>query len=238
MPTKNNNSNKEENNKVRQGWKQDPESVRADILRVATTEFAANGLAGGRINIIAEKCKTSKRMIYYYFGGKDGLYREVLESTYRSIRGGERGLELDHLDPVPALEKLVEFTFKHHSRHPDFIRLIMIENIHQGKFLENSKEIKELNEPAINRVANIYQRGVDIGVFRGGITALELHWYISALSFFNVSNQTSFSMVFGDGLLSPGSQEMLSVHVRDMILRFVLSPDHMCKYIGKEAVET
>ena len=215
----------------RQGWKQDPESVKADILRVATNEIATYGLSGSRINVIAEKCKTSKRMIYYYFGDKKGLYRAVLESTYRSIRGGEKKLELDHLPPIKALETLVEFTFRNHSRNPDFIRLIMIENIHYGKYLEHLTTIKELNAPAINRVENIYNRGLEAGYFRDGITPLELHWYISALSFFNVSNRASFSMVFGDTLSSKDNQDQLVLHIKEMILRFILKPEHACKYI-------
>lgn len=218
----------------RQGWKQDPDSVKADILRVATKEMAAYGLSGSRINVIAEKCKTSKRMIYYYFSDKEGLYRAVLESTYRSIRGEEKELDLEHLSPIEALETLVEFTFRHHIRHPDFIRLIMIENIHHGEFLKHSDTIKELNIPAIKRVEAIYERGLKDGYFREGISPLELHWYISALSFFNVSNKTSFSLLFGDSLNSEESQEQLALHVKEMILRFILKPAHTCKYIGME----
>lgn len=231
MPGKMNSTAIANPSKVRQRWKQDPESVKADILKIATTEFASNGLAGGRINEIAERCKTSKRMIYYYFGSKEGLYRQVLEAAYQSIRGEEEELELDHLDPVTALSSLVEFTFKHHNQHPDFIRLIMIENIHHGKFLMNSEVIKELNAPAINRVKEIYDRGIAAGLFRTGISALELHWYISALSFFNVSNRTSFSIAFGDAFQDKEQQILLSDHTRDMILRFVLSPQHICNYI-------
>lgn len=216
----------------RQGWKQNPESVKADILRVATKEISDYGLSGSRINVIAAKCKTSKRMIYYYFGDKEGLYRAVLEATYRSIREGEKDLYLDHLPPIEAMESLVEFTFRHHRRHPDFIRIIMIENIHQGEYLKHSDTIKEVNAPAINRVEVIYRRGLEAGYFREGISPLELHWFISALSFFNVSNRASFSLVFGDSLNSEESQELLTTHVKEMILRFILKPEHTCKYIG------
>ncbi|MCB1760598.1 MAG: TetR family transcriptional regulator [Gammaproteobacteria bacterium] len=222
---------------ARQGWKQDPASVKADILKVATGEIATYGLSGSRINVIAEKCKTSKRMIYYYFGDKEGLYRAVLECAYESVRSGEQDLKLDHLMPIPALETLVEFTFRHHSQHPDFIRLIMIENVHNGKYLAQSETIKEVNAPAINRVKKIYERGLQEGYFREGFTALELHWYISALSFFNVSNRASFSMVFGDSLGSAEGQERLVAHTKEMILRFVLKPDHACRYIGADRSE-
>lgn len=216
----------------RQGWKQDPESVKADILKVATREIATYGLSGSRVNVIADKCKTSKRMIYYYFGDKEGLYQAVIEAAYCSVRDGEKGLDLDHLDPVTALETLVEFTFRHHSGNPDYIRLIMIENIHHGKFLEQSETIQALNAPAINRVERIYARGVEAGCFRKGVTPLELHWFISAFSFFNVSNRASFSLIFGNQLTDEGNQAMLAAHAREMILRFVLTPDRAREYIG------
>src|SRR5690606_8810204 len=134
---------------ARSGWKQDPAGVRKNILAVAMTEFAANGLSGARIDDIAAKTNTSKRMIYYYFGDKDGLYGRVLEEAYRQVRTGEQELELDHLPPIEALRRLAEFTFDHHSMHPDFIRIVMIENIHHGAYLEQSELIRLLNAGAI-----------------------------------------------------------------------------------------
>src|SRR5262245_47062899 len=50
----------------------DSELTRADILAVATKEFADHGLSGARIDRIAALMRTSKRMIYYYFGSKEG----------------------------------------------------------------------------------------------------------------------------------------------------------------------
>ena len=117
-------------------WKQDPEAVRADILCAAKAEFAKNGLAGTRVKDIADRIQTSRRMIFYYFGDKEGLYRAVLEEAYRQVRQAEVALNLDGLPPVEALRKLVEFTFDHHRENADFIRLVMIENIHDGLLYE------------------------------------------------------------------------------------------------------
>ena len=72
----------------------DPERTMAEILKVATTEFADKGLAGARIDEIAEATSTSKRMIYYYFGSKDGLYVAVLEAAYGRMREIETNLHL------------------------------------------------------------------------------------------------------------------------------------------------
>ena len=64
----------------------DAERTRADLLAVATEVFAESGYSGARVDEIAERTRTTKRMIYYYFGGKEGLYMAVLEQAYRGIR--------------------------------------------------------------------------------------------------------------------------------------------------------
>ncbi|CAG1013990.1 MAG: TetR/AcrR family transcriptional regulator [Rhizobiaceae bacterium] len=206
---------------ARGGWKQDPAGVQANIVAVATAEFAQNGLSGARMDEIAAKTRTSKRMIYYYFGDKDGLYRRVLEEAYRKVRDGEQRLDLENLTPVEALRRLVEFTFDHHSRNPEFIRLVMIENIHHGAYMAQSDVIREVNAGAIQNLEEICRRGREAGQFRP-VDPVELHWHISALSFFNVSNRATFSGIFGGELFSAGGQERLRRHVVEMVLRYVL----------------
>ncbi len=180
-----------------------------------------NGLSGARIDEIAARTKSSKRMIYYYFGDKEGLYLEALENAYRTVRVGEAELETDGLPPALALRRLVEFTFDHHHEHEDFIRMVMIENIHHGQYLERSDVIRRLNVTAIDNIASIYRRGVEAGEFRPGLDPLELHWQVSALCFFNVSNRATFSKIFGRDMGSPPEQANLRQNAVDMILRFV-----------------
>lgn len=216
------NKNKNNIKSNRNNWKQDPETVKANILEVATDEIANHGLAGSRINVIAEKSDTSKRMIYYYFGSKEALYEAVLEETYKSIRQEEKDLKLDHLTPIEALKTLVEVTIRHHNKHPNFIRLIMNENFRECRYLEKSKNIKELNAPAIERITEIYNRGVESGHFREGVDPLELHWYISALSFFKVSNRSSFKTAFNFDTADKVTEIVLTNNIKEMILRFVL----------------
>jgi len=209
----------------RSGWKQDPAGVRKNILAVAMAEFAANGLSGARIDEIAAKTSTSKRMIYYYFGDKEGLYGRVLEEAYREVRAGEQELELDHLPPVEALKLLAEFTFEHHSRHPDFIRIVMIENIHHGEYMVRSELIRLLNAGAIQKLEAICRRGREEGLFRDDVTPLELHWHISAMSFFNVSNRATFSRIFGNDLFNAVGQQTLKKHMVEMVVGLALKPE-------------
>src|SRR5687767_2923961 len=107
-----------------------PERTMADILEVATREFAEKGLSGARIDAIAEAMRTSKRMIYYYFGSKEGLYLAVLEEAYRRMRAMEAEAHLDDLPAEDALRRLAGHTLDYQWAHPEFVRLVQGENIH------------------------------------------------------------------------------------------------------------
>ena len=208
---------------------QDPEGAKRNIVEVASEEFALNGLSGARIDEIAARTRFSKRMIYYYFGDKEGLYLNVLENAYRLVRDGEAKLDIEGLAPMDALKKLVEFTFDHHHLHEDFIRMVMIENIHHGAYLERSKAIRQLNTSAIDTIESVYRRGVAEGIFRKGLEPLELHWQISALCFFNVSNRATFSKIFGRDFGAPKALAALRRDTVEMVLRYVVKARHLAE---------
>jgi len=206
----------------RKSWKKDPSAVRQDILAVATEDFAAHGLSGANINEIARKTSTSKRMIYYYFGDKEGLYCAVLEGVYAALRTSEDRLEVAGMEPVQALRRLVESTFDVHAAAPQFIRLVMIENIHNAAYLRKSDIVPKLNRSIIDKMEDVCRRGKAAGLFRDGADALQLHWLISSFSFYNVSNRATFSASFGPSLYQPGMQRLLRSRITDMILAAVV----------------
>lgn len=202
----------------------DPDRTMAGILEVATVEFAEKGLDGARIDEIAAATKTSKRMIYYYFGSKEGLYRAVLEDMYGRMRAIESSLHLADLPPVEALQRLVGFTFDHHHSNENFIRLVMSENMQRGAYLAQSKSIQTLNVPAIAAISELYDRGVASGVFRAGLDPVDIHASISALTFFNVSNRHTFGVIFKQDATAPDTAAMRRSSVIDMVLRYVRAP--------------
>jgi AcrR family transcriptional regulator len=199
----------------------DPARTTAEILAVATAEFAQKGLAGARIDEIAERTRTSKRMIYYYFESKEGLYVRVLEHAYQRVRAIEAQLHLDDLAPEAALRRLVEFTFDHHAGNEDYIRLVMGENINRAQFLAHSKSIQGLNVPALQAITQLYERGVKQGIFRKGLTALDIHATISALSFFNVANRHTFGTIFKFDPFSKAAHAKRREQVVETVVRFV-----------------
>jgi AcrR family transcriptional regulator len=199
----------------------DPARTMAGILAVAHTEFSEKGLAGARIDEIAAATKTSKRMIYYYFGSKEGLYLAVLEESYREMRTIEAQLHLEDLPPEDALRKLVGFTFDHHHGNEAYIRLVMSENMQRGEYLAQSKIIQQLNVTAIDGIKKLYDRGVAQGVFRAQLDPVDIHKSISALTFFNVSNQHTFGLIFKKDTQTAKALTARRDSVIEMVVRFV-----------------
>jgi AcrR family transcriptional regulator len=176
--------------------KPDAARTRRDILDVARQEFAENGFSGARVDAIAARMRTTKRMIYYYFGSKQGLYLAVLEQAYSGIRSMEQQLQLDRLPPVEALRRVIDVTFDYHEAHPEFVRLVSIENIHHARNLAQSAVIQNLNSTIIESLAAILRRGRDAGAFRTEIDPVDLHLLISAPCFYRVSNRGTFGTLF------------------------------------------
>ncbi len=197
----------------------DPERSREDILKVAIAEFARNGYSGARVDEIAAKTRTTKRMIYYYFGGKEQLYIAVLEHVYFVAREAERHLDVDHLDPVAAIRRLAELTFDHHESHPDFIKIVAAENVNRAEFIAKSKYLAELNTPAVSVAARILERGYASGEFRRQVDAIDVHLMVSAFCFFRMSNRHTFGALFGRDMLDPAQRD----HYRQMIGDLVVS---------------
>jgi AcrR family transcriptional regulator len=205
----------------RSSWTQDPEGVRRDILAAAREAFVENGFSGARVDDIATRTATSKRMIYYYFGDKRGLYAAVLEQAYAGIRNQELKLDLSTLPPAKALAELAGRTFDYHANNPDFVRLVMVENIHHAQHIAASEKIATLNLTAIDTVRPIYERGVAAGQFRDDLSPLDIHLTISALAFYNVSNRATILALFQHDMGEPGTLARRRQHIIETVLRFV-----------------
>lgn len=198
----------------------DAAAARANILAIATEEFAKKGLSGSRVDEIAERTHTVKRMIYYYFGSKDGLYRAVLERAYEDIRSLEVSLDLEAMAPDEALRALVRATFDYHNKHPDFVRLVMNENIHHGDHIGHLSIIKARRSTVLVMLRKLIDRGVAARLFRKDLDPIEVHMSISALCFYNVSNRYTFSRIFEIDMTSPKALASRREIVVDMVDRW------------------
>ncbi len=196
----------------------DAERTRAELLAVATEVFAESGYSGARVDEIAERTRTTKRMIYYYFGGKEQLYLAVLEDAYRGIREAEQKLRVDHVDPVVAIRRLAELTFDHHIAHDAFIRLVSIENIHRGEYISRLQSLREISTPATSVLDEILQAGRAEGKFRSDVDALDVHIVISAYCVFQVANRYTFGFLFGVDFTETARRAHLRRMIGDVVV--------------------
>jgi AcrR family transcriptional regulator len=207
----------------------DAEATKDRILTAAREEFANLGLGGARIDAIAEAAAANKQMIYHYFGSKDLLFSAVLEAEYERFRSAEAALELDRLDPLDALQKLVTFTWAYYLEHPGFISLVNSANLHKARHLEGSEIIRNTSRPFVARMKKLLARGVAAGMFRDDVEAVQLHITIAAIGYHYFTNRFSGSIVFERDLTAPKAlRERLAFNVKT-ILRLVCTPQTLIK---------
>lgn len=205
----------------RQRPRDEASETRENILEVATREFADKGLAGARIDEIADRTASSKRMIYYYFGSKDELYRAVLERAYQRIREQEEQAGFESLAPDTALRSIIGHNFDYHFDHPEFVRLVMNENVHHGEHIAQMDGLRTRNKSAIEQLATILQKGEEAGLFRAGIDPIDLHMTISALSFYNVSNRYTFMHNFGVDFTAPQTRAARRKQIIECVMAWI-----------------
>jgi AcrR family transcriptional regulator len=198
-----------------------PEANRAGIVAAAIDEFAARGFKGASMDAIAARTHTTRALINYYFGSKEKLYIAVLEQVYAEIREAEGKLDLDHLPPVEAVRRIVEFTYNYYLAHEGFVRLVVAENQVGGVHLRKSKAMRTLNRPIIDRLARVIERGQAAGRFRRDVDPVEIHKAIAALGMFNVTNRYTFGAIFQRDMGAKGDVARRRDIVADMIIRFL-----------------
>jgi len=198
-----------------------PEANRARIVQAAIDEFAARGFKGASMDAIAARTHTTRALINYYFGSKEKLYIAVLERVYGEIRDAEAKLDLDHLAPLDAVRRIVEFTYRYYMTHEGFVHLVVAENQAKGRHLRKSKAMRTLNRPIIERLARVIERGQAAGQFRRDVDAVEIHKAIAALGMFNVTNQFTFGAIFQREMGSKGDVARRRDVVADMIVSYL-----------------
>ena len=174
----------------------DLDRTRADILRVATAHFTETGFFGARVDEIAAETATTKRMIYYCFGSKDGLFAACLAEVYTAIRSFEEGLNLEALAPSDAVARYVSETIRYHEAHPELALLVRTENLMDAIHLANDG-VEPMSRSIVHILDDVLEHGRATGEFRAGPTGIELHIAVSALANFRITNASTISALFG-----------------------------------------
>lgn len=200
--------------------RRDAAATKARILKAGLAEFGAKGYGGARTEGIAKRAKCNIRMLYHYFGGKEGLYLACLEQVYFRIREEEQKLNLADLPPKDALIKLVHFTFDHMRKHPDFVHMAVAENTMRGKFVKKLPLVAKAAGTLIHSVQDILTRGERDCGFREGVDALQLYTSVLSLSYLHLSNRHTLSITYGRDMAEAAWLDARRDHVTQMILSY------------------
>jgi AcrR family transcriptional regulator len=157
-------------------------------------------------------------MLYYHVGNKEDLYLAVLEGAYEKIRAEERGLDLEHLDPPDAIERLIDFTWNYFIRNPEFLALLNTENLARAKHLKRSTKVKSMHSPFVEMIRTVVRRGVESGDFVVAVDPVQLYISIAALCFFYLSNSATLSVIFGRDLLAKEARDERLAHMVALVL--------------------
>ena len=198
-----------------------PERTARKILDAATAEFSDKGLGGARVDMIAERAKTNKRMLYHYFGNKEDLFLAVLEHAYMEIRIHERDLHLDEFPAEEAVRKLASYTFNYFVENPEFIRLLNSENLYDAKHIKKSKKIRDMHSPLVEQIGQVLERGAREGVFRDDVDAVQFYISIASLGYFYLSNASTLGTIFSKDLRTKSALKKRLAHIEDMILGYL-----------------
>ncbi len=196
----------------------DPDAMRRRILDAATFEFATCGYSGARVDRISAAAGTVDRMLYYYFGNKEGLFRAVLEGVYERLGEAEQQLDLEHVDPVKGMRELVAFTWRYYLEHPEFIRLLNSENLHKGEHLSQSQRVGSLSSPLLAILGRLLKRGAASGAFRPRVDPVTVYLTIASLAYFYLSNRYTLSSFLGEDLMTEARQRRWLRHITELVL--------------------
>jgi AcrR family transcriptional regulator len=198
------------------------EVSRERLLQAAIKEFSAKGYSGARVESICRASRSNPRMLYHYFGDKDGLYVAVLENVLGDLRREELKLAVDHVGPLEGMMQLFDFVHGHFGRHPELINLLSGENLLRARFLARSVKTPIVSSPLIELIDRLLARGVREGVFRAGIDPLQLYVMVVALSYYHRSNAFTLSVIFRTDLTSTAWQTTYKKYAEQMITRFLV----------------
>ena len=198
------------------------DSTRNKILKAATLIFARYGYDGGSVEKISKSAKSVDRMIYYYFGSKEGLFIEVLENAYRRMNDAELKLKLNTSQPVEGLNEVIGFVLSYYRKNPEFITLLNLENLQRGKHIAKSQRAREYSSPAIATVGELIQNGIAQGLFRADVSPRNIYMLIMATAYFYMSNRYTLSVFLGENLQTPETIAAWQSFISTTVLRSVL----------------
>lgn len=194
------------------------------ILAAARQAFSDKGLAGARIEDIAQDAGVTKQLIHHYYGTKEGLFIAVLDEASDSIMSELLGLEVESLAPAQALQRLLHHFFDQYAQDPlmgslalEGIRYHDAHHTPRNHFLEQAPRL-------VNKLDGILQRGAESGVFRQGLDARLFLATAALITTGWFTNRYSTSALTGLETYSEDGLRVWRKHCADFVLASIAAP--------------
>ena len=196
------------------------EQSRQRILDAAIGLFAQKGFAGASVDEIVGAAHINKRMVYHYFGSKARLFQAALAHEYAKLEA----LETETLHPGEPIEKvmasIVHAYFSFLQANPEFVRLLLWENLNEGRNLEQM-EIPLNKSPVLDLLVKAIDNGKRNGTIRREVDPRLLLVSLIGNCMVYFSNRHTLSRVLDLDLGSPAMLERAKKTVTDLLLHGV-----------------
>ena len=193
--------------------------TRKKILEAAEEIFANKGLAGARVDEIAKMAGVNKRMIYAYFESKENLYVTVLKIVYSHLAELEKTID-SLASPEDAVRKFIQGYFNFLNDNPNFVSLVLWENLNKAEFIDLSEAVK-IKHPAVEAIRAIVRIGKKYNVFKESASVDEIVMAVNMFCFSYFSNRYTMPKLLGVNLYDKESIESYCNMVSDMILLYL-----------------
>jgi len=202
----------------------DPGKSRQAILSAAEAEFAEKGFFGTRVDEIAAAAQINKRMIYAYFGDKEGLYKQVLFQVYARMETVEQSLVASGHSGKQLICEIINAYFDFLYENPTFVKILMWENLNEGRYLK-TLESSRIERGTIQHFVEDIERGKSSGIFRKDIDSWHTVLSLITSCFANFSNQYTLSKLFGRNLTDQKFIEERKQYTTDMLIAYLCNKD-------------
>ena len=196
------------------------EITKKKILEAAKHQFSQKGLYGARIDEIAAEAQINKRMLYEYYGNKETLYTFVLEAVYQELNQEENLIFSGNGDYEEALRSIVATYFQFLHTHPEFVRMLMWENLENGTHLKLDA-FGGIRDIMVNSISSLIQRGKELGKIRQDVDEKQVILTLISCSFNYFSNLHTLSRVLHMDLNLPANMESRVNDVTNMVLQYI-----------------
>lgn len=200
------------------------DATRTKILLVAISEFGERGFAAASTDDMAERCGVNKRMIYYYYGSKEGLYLAALEAVFENLVAREREIKVEDLDPAAAIEAIINLKIDYYLENPHFVSFLSMENFYKARHLRKSKKLASFRATLTDLITRILKRGQRSGQFRTDVEPVDFYVSMCALCIMYFSNQHTFGVIFEREMMTRANLERRRRTVIDFVLGYLQAP--------------